>query len=91
MDETTQRIDRRPAWLKTARPVWSEDDAMPPDAESLEQAWFRIVGTRLPDASAAIEAFDGGDAFFYLHEGGWIAIHSYPGNSEIRKTEASHG
>jgi hypothetical protein len=76
----------RPKWLAKSACKWQEDDARPEGAETLSEAWLRFTG-RQYEPCPFLEEYDGGDAFFRLYPGGWVAVVSYPGNNEIRRLE----
>lgn len=60
--------------------VWTEDDARPPDAEKIEEAWGRYFGgQRVPPKGEALESVDEGDWFAHLHAGGRVAVYAYDG------------
>lgn len=74
-----------PLWVKKAlgRSVWQEDDARPPDAETLQEAWSRIFGEPYPAHETVLARHDGGDADYFLFPGGKVVCESYPGNDAI--------
>jgi hypothetical protein len=61
--------------------IWQEDDARAPDSEGADEAWARIFGELR--TKAAVERFDGGDAFYYLYSQNRVLCSSYPGASAI--------
>lgn len=65
--------------------LWQEDDAFPPDAESLSQAYERLFGEPFYGCAdeKAISTEDRGDEFSYLYAEGLEVQISYPGNSGI--------
>lgn len=66
-----------PDWVHSInRQLWIEDDA--PDAETIDEAWWRIFGRLLID-DPIIHTFDGGDTFYQLHSGGRVSRHSFEG------------
>jgi hypothetical protein len=62
--------------------VWQEDDARPPDAESLSEAWQRLYGEPLVLIGLTGCYLDWGDADVH-RRGDRLAVSSYPGNSAI--------
>lgn len=88
-------------WKDAEKGQYTEDDAFPPDGETLAEAERRLFGEPL-DNKDALAYEDDQDAFFYLHwydgaasgqsEGGeaekgryYIVCRSYRGNNAIRK------
>ncbi|HVE14327.1 MAG TPA: hypothetical protein VNI01_13085 [Elusimicrobiota bacterium] len=71
--------DDRPEWVRTSVTIWQEDDARTPDRERRHEAWRRLFGCEIPDRKDAIEMWDGGDTFLYLHENGRIDGYSFEG------------
>jgi hypothetical protein len=68
--------------ITTGKLVWEEDDARPPDAESLRSAYLRLTGELLNYEQATLEV-DVGDCIFYAMPNGFAVRSSYPGNSAI--------
>jgi hypothetical protein len=62
--------DTCPAWTHT-RTVWSEDDARTPDRERVDEAWERLFGDKLEDATP-LAYWDGGDSFARLFSDGRV-------------------
>lgn len=52
--------------------LWEEDDARPPDAETISEASQRIFGDDYTIGST--EQYDGGDAFYYFCRGNRVAM-----------------
>lgn len=76
--------DQRPDWLRNSKVIWQEDDARPIDAETLNEAWKRLVSSL--DINDWKSDYEDGDFFAYLHVDGWIHVISCEG-SEIRKVK----
>jgi hypothetical protein len=74
-------FDPSPKWVRTSKKQWEEDDAYPPDSERIGGAWRRLFGVPPPDNKAALAEYDGGDEFWWLHEGGRIVVLSYAGGA----------
>lgn len=78
----------KPKWLQEHDCViWQEDDAKPPDAETLHGAWLRYFGEELPRTTVAAATFDMGDAVADLYEKG-VAVYGCEG-AEIRVRRSS--
>ncbi len=75
-----------PEWLKTARRVWQEDDARPEGAETLSEAWQRLVGTAMADLKI-MDRWDGPDEFCVRYANGYVASWSQLGNEILRVKE----
>lgn len=59
--------------------LWQEDDALPPDRETLQQAIKRL---KLDTGQLPELEIDRGDCFYKIYASFIICI-SYPGNSKI--------
>ena len=81
--------DNRPAWVKTAVEIWTEDDAGTPDRERTNDAWRRLFGGDPPARKDNVEYYDGHDHFMYLHADGRIEGESYEGGSIALTLEAA--
>lgn len=66
--------------------VWSEDDALPPDRETMSKAMLRICGMAYHTHTERkpLIKFDIGDGVFEVYPE-WVLFFSYPGNSAIYK------
>jgi len=56
--------------------LWEEDDARPPDGETVSQAWARLFGVH-PDSEEVLAKSDQGDSFGTLYTRGrilWTAV-----------------
>lgn len=61
--------------------IWAEDDARPPDAETLEQAIVRIFGKKAGELIRQLPKVDLEDEFVSKFE--VVVSLSWPGNSAI--------
>jgi hypothetical protein len=74
--------------LGLAQRLFIEDDARPPDAETLGQAFYRLFGRALPNWNNKVEwteSWDGGDAFYAFNKINRIVVCWSPGESDIHK------
>jgi hypothetical protein len=74
---------KRPEWVKNASLRWQEDECLrhDPNAERLSGAWRRLFGVVFEDDAKIVEQWDGGDQYWYLHDGGRVHVHAYDGYS----------
>ena len=72
--------------FEIGKAIWMEDDALPPDAETLRIAWKRIFGEIL-DYGKATDRFRCDELTAYLMPNGYIAVSSYRGNCSINEVE----
>jgi hypothetical protein len=74
-------INEGPAWFHS--PVkFAEDDAHPPDGETVPQAWRRLYGMEINE-EVLVEVYDAGDCEVRLFESGRILVSGIL--SEIRE------
>lgn len=87
-------MDQVPVWCRSrelkelglAKSLWVEDDARPPDAETIDAAYMRITGKELAGMSSKTwsESWDGGDCIYCLDkEARQVVIWSASCDSEI--------
>lgn len=81
-DEACCQPDQPPVPIERGPKLFVEDDARPPDAETLDQAYQRLFGVAF-DPKAALRSEDQGDGVEYLMPGGVVVWASYPGGSAI--------
>lgn len=62
--------------LGYAERLFVEDDARPPDAETIGQAFFRLFGRELPNWNSHewTHQWDGGDAFYAFNQPNRIVV-----------------